>query len=127
MFMTMAWGAYLMLSAFDKNISFYVTPSEIMDYSSSRQMRLGGLVLEKSVVRASNGLDVTFVVHDCVRRVPVSYYGLLPDLLQEGRGIVVIGTFKDGVFVAREVLAKHDENYTPPKVLGSTAHLTVEH
>jgi cytochrome c-type biogenesis protein CcmE len=75
--------------------------------------RIGGLVLQGSVQR--EGVLVKFVVTDTAKTVPVRFEGLLPDLFQEGKGVVAQGQMNDGVFVAREVLAKHDENYMPPE------------
>jgi cytochrome c-type biogenesis protein CcmE len=79
----------------------------------ARTFRIGGMVQEGSVVR--NGTQVSFVVTDTVRTVPVTYNGILPDLFKEGKGVVAQGQLKGGLFQAREVLAKHDENYMPPE------------
>jgi cytochrome c-type biogenesis protein CcmE len=78
-----------------------------------RTFRLGGLVLAGSVKR--EGVDVTFRITDTLQEVPVRYRGILPDLFKEGKGVVAQGQIKDGVFEAKEVLAKHDENYMPPE------------
>jgi cytochrome c-type biogenesis protein CcmE len=76
--------------------------------------RLGGLVKTGSVKR--DGLEVSFLVTDTAQTIPVRYQGILPDLFKEGKGVVAQGQLgTDGVFVAREVLAKHDENYMPPE------------
>jgi cytochrome c-type biogenesis protein CcmE len=80
-----------------------------------RTFRLGGLVVAGSVKR--DGVKVNFVVTDTARTVPVQYEGILPDLFKEGKGVVAQGQLRDGVFVAREVLAKHDENYMPPEAV----------
>jgi cytochrome c-type biogenesis protein CcmE len=106
----------LVANAFRSNIVFFYSPSQVMAKESpaGRTFRLGGLVERGSVRR--EGLSVRFAVSDTVRQVPVSYQGILPDLFKEGKGVVAQGTLDaQGVFVAREVLAKHDENYMPPE------------
>lgn len=112
----MAAGLFLVLHTFQENVTFYFTPSEIQTNNNQQPMRLGGLVLENSIVRDPEGLAVRFVVHDFNCQVPVLYKGLLPDLFKEGKGIVVSGKMQNGFFVADDVLAKHDENYRPPKI-----------
>jgi len=105
----------LVLSAFQSNMVFFYSPSQVAanEAPSSRTFRVGGLVQEGTVQRV--GLDVNFIVTDTAKTVPVRYEGILPDLFQEGKGVVAQGQMKNGVFVAREVLAKHDENYMPPE------------
>jgi cytochrome c-type biogenesis protein CcmE len=105
----------LVLSAFQSNMVFFYSPSQVAanEAPSSRTFRVGGLVQEGTVQRA--GLEVNFIVTDTAKTVPVRYEGILPDLFQEGKGVVAQGQMKNGVFVAREVLAKHDENYMPPE------------
>lgn len=111
-------GAYLILSAFQKNLVFFFTPTQVIagDAPQGRAFRLGGMVEEGSLRRATGDVQVTFVVTDTARRVPVTYRGILPDLFKEGKGVVSQGRLgNDGVFRADEVLAKHDENYMPPE------------
>lgn len=106
----------LVLSAFSSNLVFFYSPTQVAarEMPAGRSFRLGGLVESGSVVR--EGLTVRFVVTDTVKAVPVRYQGVLPDLFKEGKGVVAQGLVgPDGVFVAREVLAKHDENYMPPE------------
>jgi len=106
----------LVLNAFQKNLVFFFTPSQIVAKEAplERTFRLGGLVEKGSVSR--DGVMVNFVVTDTFRKVPVRYQGILPDLFKEGKGVVAQGKLgADGVFVAQEVLAKHDENYMPPE------------
>jgi cytochrome c-type biogenesis protein CcmE len=107
--------AALVLNAFQSNLVFFYSPSQIAAHEapSSRTFRLGGLVQEGSVKR--DGVQVSFVVTDTAKTVPVRYEGILPDLFKEGKGVVAQGQLQGGVFVAREVLAKHDENYMPPE------------
>ena len=108
----------LVLSAFQKNLVFFFTPSQIAAKEApvDRTFRVGGLVTAGSVKRAADGLTVQFVVTDTVQSIPVVYKGILPDLFREGKGVVTQGRLNaDGVFVANEVLAKHDENYMPPE------------
>ncbi|MFI4930720.1 MAG: cytochrome c maturation protein CcmE [Burkholderiales bacterium] len=106
----------LVLNAFQSNLVFFYSPSQIAAKEAplNRTFRLGGLVQQGSLKR--NGTDVQFVVTDTARNVSVQYRGILPDLFKEGKGVVAQGQMRDdGVFVAREVLAKHDENYMPPE------------
>ena len=107
--------AALVLNAFQSNLVFFYSPTQIAAHEApaNRTFRVGGLVQEGSVKR--DGVKVNFVVTDTAKTVPVQYEGILPDLFKEGKGVVAQGQLKDGVFVAREVLAKHDENYMPPE------------
>ena len=112
-----ALATALTLTAFRKNLMSFYTPSDITaDTPAGAKMRLGGLV-EMGTLKREGGLKVAFVVADCTHKVPVRYEGILPDLFREGQGIVATGELNDErVFVADEVLAKHDENYIPPQV-----------
>ena len=107
--------AALVFNAFQSNLVFFYSPSQVAakEAPSNRTFRLGGLVQAGSVKR--DGVAVNFLVTDTAKTVPVRYVGILPDLFKEGKGVVAQGQFQDGVFVAREVLAKHDENYMPPE------------
>ena len=108
----------LVLNAFQSNLVFFFSPSQIAANEAPRErsFRVGGLVEAGSVKRNANGLTVSFVVTDLAKTVPVSYTGLLPDLFKEGKGVVAQGKLgADGVFHADQVLAKHDENYMPPE------------
>ncbi|MFG5409473.1 cytochrome c maturation protein CcmE [Piscinibacter sakaiensis] len=107
--------AALVLNAFESNLVFFYSPSQVAAHEApaNRTFRLGGMVETGSVQR--DGLQVSFVVTDTARTIPVRYEGILPDLFKEGKGVVAQGQLRDGVFVAREVLAKHDENYMPPE------------
>ena len=112
-------AAALVLSAFEENLVFFYAPSDLatQQLPPDRAFRLGGLVEEGSVERQSDGVTMAFRITDLEQSVAVTYRGLLPDLFREGQGVVAQGTMgADGVFVASEVLAKHDENYMPPEV-----------
>jgi cytochrome c-type biogenesis protein CcmE len=112
-------AAALILTAFEKNLMYFYSPSEVArgEAPTGRPFRLGGMVKEGSVLRQPNGLGVWFTVTDFAKEHVIYYEGILPDLFREGQGIVAIGQVNDtGVFVASEVLAKHDENYMPPEV-----------
>jgi cytochrome c-type biogenesis protein CcmE len=114
-------AAALTLTAFRKNLMSFYTPTDLVEATVpvGAKLRLGGMV-EKGSVRRGEGLKVEFMLADCVNRVAVRYEGLLPDLFREGQGIVASGELgADHVFVANEVLAKHDENYMPPQVAKS--------
>jgi cytochrome c-type biogenesis protein CcmE len=107
----------LVLNALNSNVTFFYSPTQVNAGEAPRQaaFRLGGLVEAGSLQRATDGLDLRFVVTDGAHRIPVHYRGLLPDLFREGKGVVVAGRLQgDAVFSATEVLAKHDENYMPP-------------
>jgi cytochrome c-type biogenesis protein CcmE len=111
-----AVAAGLVLNAFQSNLVFFYSPSQVVakEGPADRTFRLGGLVVAGSVKR--NGTDIQFAVTDTAQTVPVHFTGILPDLFKEGKGVVAQGRMgADGVFVAREVLAKHDENYMPPE------------
>ena len=105
----------LVLNAFQSNLVFFYSPSQVASHEapSMRTFRIGGLVERGTVKR--DGMHVSFVVTDTAKSIPVQYDGILPDLFKEGKGVVAQGQLQDGVFVAREVLAKHDENYMPPE------------
>ena len=105
----------LVLNAFQSNLVFFYSPTQVAanEAPAGRTFRIGGLVEESSVKR--DGLHVNFVVTDTAKTVPVRFEGILPDLFKEGKGVVAQGKLQDGVFIAREVLAKHDENYMPPE------------
>ena len=110
------------LTAFKDNLLYYYPPSDVTagKAPSDRVFRLGGMVEEGSVKRESGSMEVRFIVTDFQKDVTVSYSGVLPDLFREGQGVIARGKLGDGgVFVAQEVLAKHDENYMPPEVAES--------
>ena len=105
----------LVLNAFNKNLVFFFTPSQVAAHEApiGHTFRIGGLVVPGSLKR--EGVEVRFVVTDTAKDIPVVYRGQLPDLFKEGKGVVAQGSLgPDGVFTARQVLAKHDENYMPP-------------
>lgn len=114
----LAAAAGLMLIAFEENIVFFYSPSEVQEkqIAAEQRIRMGGLVEEGSIEKLDGGKTVRFVITDLAEVMPVVYSGLLPDLFREGQGVVAEGVLRDGVFVADEVLAKHDENYMPPEV-----------
>ncbi|WP_417596803.1 cytochrome c maturation protein CcmE [Oceanospirillum sp.] len=109
----------LVLFALSENINLFYTPTQIADGEApvGQRIRAGGMVVEGSIKRAPDSLDVEFMVTDFEHEVVVKYSGILPDLFREGQGIVTMGSMNaDGQFEASEVLAKHDENYMPPEV-----------
>jgi len=115
----LAVATALMLSAFQENLVFFHSPTEVAEKSiaSDRRFRLGGLVEEDSVRKNADGLTTHFRVTDGDNTVEVTFRGMLPDLFREGQGVVTEGKLDAaGVFQASEVLAKHDENYMPPEV-----------
>ncbi len=112
-------AAGLAFLAIGENMLYFYSPSQILagEAPATRSIRVGGLVLKDSVRRESGNLEVKFDLTDNAKQITVAYSGILPDLFREGQGIVAIGRLRaDGVLVAEEVLAKHDENYMPPEV-----------
>jgi cytochrome c-type biogenesis protein CcmE len=106
----------LVLTAFQKNLVFFFSPTQVAAKEAplGRTFRIGGIVEPGSVKR--DGVEVRFAVTDTAKTIPVLYRGALPDLFREGKMVVAQGQLRDdGVFHAREVLAKHDENYMPPE------------
>lgn len=113
-------AAALVLMSFEDSLVFFRSPSDLAEspMPAGRNFRLGGLVAEGSVVK--EGVEIRFVVTDLAEEVPVHFRGLVPDLFREGQGVVAEGQLNEqGVFVASNVLAKHDENYMPPEVAES--------
>ena len=111
-------GATFVLKAFRSNLVFFYTPTEVFagQVPQGQAFRIGGMVLEDSLKRNEDGVTVRFAVTDTIEDVPVQYTGILPDLFQEGKGVVAQGRMDPkGIFVADQVLAKHDENYMPPE------------
>ena len=109
----------LALSALQQNINLFYTPTQIANGEAPQDTRIraGGMVAKESLKRTGDSLDVEFVVTDFAKNVTIRYRGILPDLFREGQGIVALGKLNaDGVLIADEVLAKHDENYMPPEV-----------
>lgn len=114
----LAAASALVLVAFEENIVFFQSPTNLVETppTPDRRLRLGGLVEEGSVKKVSGTARVTFRVTDTANTVNVTYEGILPDLFREGQGVVTEGRLINGTFVADEVLAKHDENYMPKEV-----------
>ena len=110
-------AAALVFNAFEENLVFFFSPSQVAAHEApeGRAFRIGGFVQEGSVQRQQDGVTVRFDVTDTAHTVPVTYKGSLPDLFKEGKGVVAQGKLQNGVFVADQVLAKHDENYMPPE------------
>lgn len=120
-------AAGLVLFALKQNINLFYTPTQVIAGAAPKahSFRVGGLVRKGSVHRDKNNLRVKFVVTDTVKNMTVIYTGILPDLFHEGRGVIAEGQLNaEGVFVAQEILAKHDEKYMPPQVADElrTAH-----
>ena len=109
-------GISLILYSLNSNLDYFFTPTELKDQniSSDKRIKIGGMVLEGSVFR--NESNISFTVTDYESFVRVEFKGIVPDLFQEGSGVVALGYLNDEVFYAEEVLAKHDENYMPPNI-----------
>lgn len=108
----------LTLYALRQNLNLFYTPTQLVQKEApeGRRIQVGGLVMAGSVRRDPDSLAVRFTITDLKQQVDVSYTGILPDLFREGQGIVANGRLQNGVVVAEEVLAKHDETYMPPQV-----------
>jgi len=109
-------AGYFALKAFNDNLLYFFTPTDVVEGRApiGKSFRIGGLVETASVIR--DDMKVSFTLTDTANSMQVNYVGILPDLFREGQGIVATGSFSQEVFVASEVLAKHDENYMPPEV-----------
>ena len=107
---------YFVLKALDKNIDLYLTPTDVIEsnYEMNNQFKLGGMVKEGSVKKTD--LEVEFIVTDFNEEILISYQGILPNLFKENSGIVASGSLDGNIFKAKEILAKHDENYMPVKL-----------
>lgn len=115
-------AALLAMSALKDQAAYFYTPSDAKRdrVETGRAVRLGGMVADKSIVRAKDGVTIDFTVTDGAETVPVRFTGIVPDLFKEKSGVVAEGAFQpDGRFVATNILAKHDERYMPPQVAGS--------
>lgn len=114
----------LVLYALRQNISLFYSPTQVAEGKAplNHRIRLGGMVVKDSVLRAKDSLSVQFQITDFKQKLQVNYRGILPDLFREGQGIVVLGQLSDKQhFRANEVLAKHDANYMPPEVKDALA------
>jgi len=120
-------AAALTVTALSQNMTYLFSPSEVLNGKapSGAAFRLGGVVLEQSLKREADSLSVTFAVTDRFHDMPVVYTGILPDLFREGQSIVATGRMDGSRFVAREVLAKHDETYMPKEVADAIAKAKV--
>ena len=111
---------FFVLKALEEKIVFFYSPTEIIDkeISNNKLIRVGGLVVDESIVYDESGLEVFFTISDNKNILKISYKGILPDLFREGQGIVAEGHIDEAssVFLAQTVLAKHDENYMPPEI-----------
>ena len=111
-----ALGSFFIIRALDTNLDFFYTPSEMLleDIPQNKRIKVGGMVLENSVIRDKT--KIFFTVTDYQGSVNVEFDGIVPDLFKEGSGVVVLGYLNDKTIFAEEVLAKHDENYMPPSI-----------
>tara|TARA_B100001094_G_C18120239_1_gene766432 strand:- start:436 stop:840 length:405 start_codon:yes stop_codon:yes gene_type:complete len=109
-------GISLILYSLNSNLDYFFTPTEIIqsDISSEKRIKIGGMVLEGSVKRDSS--KISFIITDYENSISVLFEGIVPDLFKEGSGVVALGFMDNEVFYAKEVLAKHDENYMPPNL-----------
>ena len=117
----LAAATTLALNAFEDTLVFFYSPTDLIDKKTNpkKQIRVGGLVEERSLLKSDNGLTISFTITDLDNSLPVTFKGALPDLFREGQGVVAEGYLVDGRFQAKHVLAKHDENYMPKEVADS--------
>ena len=111
-----AFGSFLIIKALDSNLDFFFTPSELyaQDIPDNKRIKVGGMVLEGSVKRDKT--NIIFEITDYKNSITINFNGIVPDLFQEGSGVVVLGYLDKDIILAEEVLAKHDENYMPPNL-----------
>ena len=113
---------FMFIKTFNDNLLFYRSPSQITnsEFPDNYVFRVGGVVLDGSLIKSKDTMNVKFSITDYEQNLDITYTGILPDLFREGQGVVIRGKLgDDGVFYAEEVLAKHDETYMPPEVLDS--------
>ena len=117
----LAAATTLALNAFEDTLVFFYSPTDLIDKKTNpkKQIRVGGLVEERSLLKSDNGLTISFTITDLDNSLPVTFKGALPDLFREGQGVVAEGYLVGGLFQAKHVLAKHDENYMPKEVADS--------
>ena len=115
-------AAILTFKAFEENMMFFITITDVVENNKApidREFRVGGLVVNDSIMRETGSLTMSFILTDNRNQLTVNYTGVLPDLFREGQGVVAIGKLNQNVFIADTILAKHDENYMPPEVIDS--------
>ncbi|MEC7860303.1 MAG: cytochrome c maturation protein CcmE [Pseudomonadota bacterium] len=120
-------ASFLTFKAFEENMMFFVGISDVVENQkipTNKDFRVGGLVLNGSVNRVPGSLTLNFIITDNKNELKVLYTGVLPDLFREGQGVVALGRLKDDIFIAKSILAKHDENYMPPEVIESLSEHT---
>jgi len=113
---------FMFIKTFNDNLLFYRSPSQIInsEFPDNYVFRVGGVVLDGSLIKSKDTMNVKFAITDYEQNLDITYTGILPDLFREGQGVVMRGKLgDDGIFYAEEVLAKHDETYMPPEVLDS--------
>ena len=113
---------FMFIKTFNDNLLFYRSPSQITnsEFPDNYVFRVGGVVLDGSLIKSKDTMNVKFAITDYEKNLDITYTGILPDLFREGQGVVMRGKLgDDGIFYAEEVLAKHDETYMPPEVLDS--------
>ena len=118
-------AAILTFKAFEENMMFFINVTDVVEHNKApldRDFRVGGLVVENSLIRMEGNLTVNFVITDNKNQLGVQYTGVLPDLFREGQGVVALGRLKGNIFLAETILAKHDENYMPPEVIESLSN-----
>jgi len=114
---TLVLSTFFVLKSLEENVVYFQSPSEIKDFTEleKKKIRIGGMVKKNSISANSN--EVSFIITDFKNEISVTYSGVVPNLFEEGKGVVAEGFLKDrNFFIASKILAKHDENYMPPEV-----------
>lgn len=112
-----SFGLWLILDNFNQNITFFYTPAQLDQKNiTNKIIRVGGLVKSNSIAKLNNGLTTEFIITDAREDLIIRYTGILPNLFRENQGIVAKGKLVDNIFIAEELLAKHDENYMPKEI-----------
>ncbi|HJL93103.1 MAG TPA: cytochrome c maturation protein CcmE [Woeseiaceae bacterium] len=120
-------ASFLTFRAFEENMMFFVGISDVVERQkipTNKDFRVGGLVVNGSVHREPGSLTLNFILTDNKNELKVLYTGVLPDLFREGQGVVALGRLENNVFIAKSILAKHDENYMPPEIIESLSEHT---
>jgi len=120
-------ASFLTFRAFEENMMFFVGISDVVERQkipTNKDFRVGGLVVNGSVHRELGSLTLNFILTDNKNELKVLYTGVLPDLFREGQGVVALGRLENNVFIAKSILAKHDENYMPPEIIESLSEHT---
>jgi len=111
-------SVFLILKSLEENVVYFLSPTEIKNLTEikNKKIRIGGMVKEDSIIIKSE--NINFIITDFKNEINITYSGSVPNLFEEGKGVVAEGFLKDNNFlIAEKILAKHDENYMPPELI----------